>query len=67
MSETGCPEEFKKVINDFINDIKMTFPEYAMIINKYFYGEVRLQNNNATISDEIYDKTFNFCKTKYGE
>lgn len=65
MSETGCPEEFKKVINDFINDIKMTFPEYAMIINKYFYGEVRLQNNNATISDEIYDKTFNFCKTKY--
>lgn len=65
MSETGCPEEFKKIINDFINDIKMTFPEYAMIINKYFYGEVRLQNNNATISDEIYDKTFNFCKTKY--
>ena len=65
MSETGCPEEFKKVINDFINDIKMTFPEYAMIINKHFYGEVRLQNNNATISDEIYDKTFNFCKTKY--
>ena len=65
MSETGCPEEFKKVISDFINDIKMTFPEYAMIINKYFYGEVRLQNNNATISDEIYDKTFNFCKTKY--
>ena len=65
MSESGCPEEFKKVISDFINDIKMTFPEYAMIINKYFYGEVRLQNNNATISDEIYDKTFNFCKTKY--
>ena len=65
MSETSCPEEFKKVISDFINDIKMTFPEYAMIINKYFYGEVRLQNNNATISDEIYDKTFNFCKTKY--
>jgi hypothetical protein len=65
MSETSCPEEFKKVISDFINDIKMTFPEYAMIINKYFYGEVRLQNNNATISDKIYDKTFIFCKTKY--
>ena len=65
MSETGCPEEFKKVIRDFINDIKITFPEYAMIINKYFYGEVILQTNNAIISDEIYDKTFNFCKTKY--
>jgi hypothetical protein len=65
MSETSCPEEFKKVISDFINDIKMTFPEYVMIINKYFYGEVRLQNYNTTISDEIYDKTFNFCKVKY--
>lgn len=65
MSETGCPEEFKKVIKDFINDIRMTFPEYAMIINKYFYGEIKLQNNNETISDEIYNQTFNFCKTKY--
>lgn len=65
MTETNYPEEFKKVLNDFINDIKMTFPEYAMIINKYFYGEVRLQNNNATISDETYAKTFQFCKTKY--
>lgn len=59
------PEEFKKIINDFINDIKMTFPEYAMIINKYFYGEVRLEGKNVTISDEIYDKTFAFCKIKY--
>ena len=62
---SACPEEFKKVINDFISDIKMTFPEYAMIINKYFYGEVRLENSNVIISDEIYDKTFSFCKTKY--
>ena len=62
---SDCPEEFKKVINDFISDIKMTFPEYAMIINKYFYGEVRLENSNVIISDEIYDKTFSFCKTKY--
>ena len=62
---SDCPEEFKKVINDFISDIKMTFPEYAMIINKYFYGEVRLENSNVIISDEIYGKTFSFCKTKY--
>jgi len=65
MSETGCSEEFKKVIKDFITDIKMTFPEYAMIINKYFYGEVRLENNEARISEDIYEKTLNFCKVKY--
>ena len=63
MSE--CPEEFKKVIIDFTNDIKMTFPEYAMIINKYFYGEVRLESNNSKINEEIYEKTFIFCKSKY--
>ena len=62
---SDCPEEFKKVIIDFISDIKMTFPEYAMIINKYFYGEVRLESNSTTINDEIFAKTFSFCKTKY--
>lgn len=64
---SNCPEEFKKVILDFIGDIKVTFPEYAMIINKYFYGQVRigLEASDNIISDEIYDKTFQFCKTKY--
>lgn len=65
MPETDCPEEFKKIINDFIKDIKITFPEYKMIINKYFYGEVKLENNNEIISNEIYNKTFDFCKKKY--
>ena len=30
------PEEFSKVIKDFINDIKITFPEYSPIINKWW-------------------------------
>jgi hypothetical protein len=65
MTETGCPEEFKRVINDFLKDIKMTFPEYEMIINKYFFGKVKIENNKDVISEEIYDKTFKFCKVKY--
>jgi hypothetical protein len=63
-----CPEEFKKVLVDFIIDLKKTFPEYEMIINKYFYNDVKvgnIGNINETISDEIYDKTFIFCKKKY--
>ena len=30
------PEEFCKIITDFINDITMTFPEYAPIIGKWW-------------------------------
>ena len=30
------PEEFYKVIKDFINDIQITFPEYNGIINKWY-------------------------------
>lgn len=67
MTEEGesCSEEFKKIIFDFINDIKTTFPEYAMIINKYFYGTMRLDDKDAQISDSAYDKVFAFCKAKY--
>jgi len=30
------PEEFEKVIKDFIRDIKTTFPEYSVFINKWW-------------------------------
>ena len=28
-------DEFKKVIKDFIGDLKQTFPEYEPLINKW--------------------------------
>jgi hypothetical protein len=31
-----APEEFKKVVQDFINDMVITFPEYENIINKWW-------------------------------
>ena len=31
------PEEFYKIINDFVNDIKITFPEYTAIIDKWWH------------------------------
>jgi len=34
--ELNIPDEFYKIINDFINDIKNTFPEYNGIINKWW-------------------------------
>jgi hypothetical protein len=34
-----APEEFYKIINDFVNDISTTFPEYTLIISKWWYQE----------------------------
>jgi hypothetical protein len=36
MSEETIPEEFKKVIKDFIKDIRHTFPEYEPFIEKWW-------------------------------
>jgi hypothetical protein len=35
----AIPEEFSKIIPDFITDITNTFPEYNPIINKWWNGE----------------------------
>ena len=43
------PEEFIKVIQDFVSDIRTTFPEYGPILNKY---------------DQQFTFLFDFCKKK---
>lgn len=35
-TETNPPEDFEKIINDFINDIKTTFPEHNAYISKWW-------------------------------
>jgi hypothetical protein len=34
-----APEEFYKIINDFVNDISTTFPEYRLILCKWWTNE----------------------------
>lgn len=68
------PEEFSKVIRDFVNDMKVTIPEYTPIINKWWKDA----NNFVHIKDDEERKKaleqsesatnkflFNFCKKKY--
>jgi hypothetical protein len=43
------PEEFIKVVRDFVSDIRTTFPEYGAILNKY---------------DQQYAFLYDFCKKK---
>jgi hypothetical protein len=39
MDEVKPPEEFYKIINDFVNDICITFPEYKLMILKWWSNE----------------------------
>jgi hypothetical protein len=75
MSEESVvvPEEFTKVIKDFVNDLKTTFPEYDSLINKWWtnksafdYIEEEEQRKKAIeISERENSKIlFGFCQKK---
>lgn len=63
MSETNdsikIPEEFTKIIKEFIHDILNTFPEYQLLIDKWWKKE----NNEPT--QETIEYIFNYCITIY--
>jgi hypothetical protein len=72
MSET-IPEEFSKVIVDFIDDLKNTFPEYIPFINKWWKTEDTFnfieneEDRNVAINNlkkENIKQIFEFCKQK---
>jgi hypothetical protein len=35
-AEKPVPDEFTKVIKDFVNDLKVTFPEYNQLVDKWW-------------------------------
>jgi len=72
--EIVVPDEFTKVMRDFISDIRNTFPEYNDLIKKWWKTPLDFVN----IEDEVerlksYQKTedknikflFKFCQKKY--
>jgi hypothetical protein len=68
------PEEFSRVIKDFVNDIKITFPEYLPIINKWWkdtsnfdYIEEPEERIKAIQQSEKTSTgvLFSFCQKKY--
>ena len=40
----SIPEEFSKVIKDFVQDIKSTFPEVSPLINKWWKDKSSFSN-----------------------
>lgn len=56
---TSIPEEFTKIIKEFIHDILQTFPEYKLLIDKWW----KTENNEPT--QETIEYIFNYCIQTY--
>jgi hypothetical protein len=68
------PDEFAKVIKDFVGDLKTTFPEYLPLINKWWkdnshfnYIEDVDERNKAILKSEqsSINLLFEFCQKKF--
>jgi hypothetical protein len=56
-------EEFRKVIVDFIGDLKQTFPEYEPLINKWWKDRSKYEDDKSFIEGSVRP-AFEFCKKK---
>jgi len=68
------PEEFTKVIKDFVGDLKVTFPEYDTFINKWWKTKEQFDYiEDETERNVAYEKSlnetikilFDFCCKKF--
>jgi hypothetical protein len=68
------PEEFTKVIKDFVGDLKVTFPEYDTFINKWWKTKEQFEYiEDETERTAAYEKSlnesikilFDFCCKKF--
>jgi len=72
-SESVVTEEFKKVIKDFVSDLRQTFPEYEPLINKWWkpaasFDHIENEEERTAARELSYANSstflFNFCKKK---
>jgi hypothetical protein len=54
------PDEFLKIIKDFVRDITITFPEYKIFIDKWWKYEDDVEKNKNSLKF-----IFNYCLKKY--
>ena len=72
-SESVVTDEFKKVIHDFVNDLRATFPEYDPLINKWWkpassFDRIENEEERTAAKELSYTNStkflFEFCKKK---
>ena len=70
----SIPQEFVKVIRDFVSDIRMTFPEYESFINKWWKNndefnciedETERKNAHEKSEQKSIKYLFEFCQKKF--
>ena len=70
----SIPEEFTKVIRDFVNDLRNTFPEYETFISKWWkdkahYNYIDNEDDRTQAYEKSVEKStkllFNFCQKKF--
>ena len=54
------PDEFLKIIKDFLRDITSTFPEYKIFVDKWWKNENEPEKNKNSLKF-----IFNYCLKKY--
>jgi hypothetical protein len=59
--ENSVPEEFIKVIRDFVGDLKTTFPEYVPFVDKWWKGK---EHFNYIDDEEERMKAYEKCEKK---
>ena len=73
-SSENVPDEFSKVIKDFVADLKVTFPEYSPLINKwwkeqshYIHIEDEEERKQTILKTEKENTSliFEFCQKKF--
>jgi hypothetical protein len=65
MSTEPVPEEFQKIIKDFISDILVTFPEYQAIVSKWWSSD--FDNLSDDQKSEKVSFIFNHCLKVFPE
>jgi hypothetical protein len=70
----SIPEEFTKVIRDFVNDLRTTFPEYETFISKWWkdkahYNYIDNEDDRTKAYEKSVEKStkllFSFCQKKF--
>jgi hypothetical protein len=73
MTDNSVPEEFVKVLRDFVGDLKITFPEYVHFIDKWWKSKDHFNYiEEEEDREKAYEKSekkstkllFDFCKKK---
>ncbi len=73
MAESSVPEEFVKVLRDFVVDLKVTFPEYVTFVDKWWktpehFHFIEEEEERIKAYEKAEKKSskllFDFCKKK---